>query len=404
MPRFRYTAAEETGDWVRGEEDAPSGASLLESLARRGLAVVSIEESTGSGGGLAERLRAVLKSPAARRLTFVRELASLTAAGLNTEEALAILADMPEEPDLAELAQAIRNKLRRGTTFAKSLEIDTQIFPDHMRALVAAGEASGTLPTVLTRLAEDLARQSALSAQITSALIYPVILFSVLAGVLAIIFLYVVPAFDAVFAGYERELPISTRALLSISRALTGHGVVVLLGACGIGYLAYRVLSREGTQSALARIWIRPNFAFGLGLKLASAQFCRVLSLLLANGVPLALALRLAAPTLGSSALTDSVEAAAGRVREGATLASALRKEALLSPSVLRVTAIGEETGRLAPLLHELAVKLEHDTNATLNRMVAFLVPMLTLLMGALVALVVGAILSGIMSLQRQML
>ncbi|MCW5591964.1 MAG: type II secretion system F family protein, partial [Burkholderiales bacterium] len=294
---------------------------------------------------------------------------------------------------------ALRARVMEGASLAEAMAQSPGTFPVLYRASLAAGEASGRLDTVLARLADYTESRQALRAKVILALAYPLLLTAVALAVVAGLMIWVVPQVIAVFEQAHQALPWPTRVLIALSDAVERWGAWLLLPPLLLGAgaaLAARMPSlRAGVQRRLLRLPV-----LGPLLRAADmARFARTLALLVSSAVPLLQALQIAAQVVGNVTLREAVERVAARVREGQSLALALRESGQFPPVMLRLIASGEKSGRLDSMLFDAAAQQERELDTALGVATAVLGPGVILLVGALVLFIVLAILLPIFSL-----
>jgi general secretion pathway protein F len=400
MGAFRFEAVDAEGATERGVIDAESARHARGLLRERGLvpldvvplAAQALDPRRGFVGG---RLRA------AELAVVTRQLASLLAARLPLEQALGAVVEQAERALVRERFAAVRGEVVGGQTFSQALERFPRDFPEVYRALIAAGEASGDLASVMLRLADHLETRTALAQRVGLAFTYPIIVALVAIGVIAALLAYVVPQVVGVFTQTRQTLPLLTVALIAISDALRNWGWAGLVAI---------VMLAAGARAALRSPSLRLAWhARLLGLPLAgrlihgvqTARFASTLAILSASGVPLIRALEAGARTLSNDAMRANVDDAIARVREGAPLSRALGAGGRFPPMMLHLIGSGEATGRLAEMLERAAATLSSETERRALALTTVLEPLLILVMGGIVLLVVLAVLLPIIEINQ---
>lgn len=401
MPLYRYKAAARDGETIVGEREAESREAVVRWLQDQRLVPIRAELAAGSGiapaGGLAPRPRGL---PAARQLAFVRELATLMEAELPLEDALGLMASLTKGEREKALVAGLLVRLRAGMPFSAALAEVGGFGADHL-ALVRAGETSGALGEVMGRLARSMERGHALRERVRSALIYPAILTFAALGSVILMLTVVVPSFEPLFADTGRELPAATRMLLDVSAAVKA-GALPALALLTLAGVAVGRMRRDPEQAArLDGLLLRLPLAGPLLAGIDGARFARTLGTLLGNGVALLPALELAGSALANRRLAAVVAEAGRHLRAGGRLGEQL----LAAPEWPRLAGelvrVGEETGRLPAMLGRAADILEEESGRTLERLVALITPAVTLLLGGVVAGVVVALLSAVLSVNE---
>lgn len=323
----------------------------------------------------------------------MRQLASLSAAGLTLERALMSLQDEAQTPRERTLAVSLRNEVQGGASLAAALERHPADFSDVVVACVRAGEQSGQLDVVLERLADDMEQSQLLRSKVLAASLYPAVVAGVAVLIVGFLLVYVVPQVAGVFSGQKQALPLLTRIMLWLGDATRSFGPWALLAAVALGLSAPWLLARQGWRERLDGVLLRLPLLGRLLRNYNAARFAGTLGLLLQAGLPAVRALQTSADTLHNQALRTQAQEAVRRVREGAPIALALASRPLWPTSMLTFIALGEQTGRLAPLLARSAQQLRDDVQRRALQLASLLEPALVLVMGFFVMLIVLAVL-----------
>ncbi len=392
MPAYRYEAANAAGTVASGVIDADSPRHARGLLRDRGLAPLQLSPvqdaaATGAGRTLRRRLGAAELSLA------TRQLASLLSARLPIEQALNAVVEQAERQSVRERFAAVRSEVVGGQTLAQALAKYPRDFPDVYRALVGAGEQSGDLALVMNRLADYIESRTALSQRIMLAFTYPAIVTVVAAAVIVAMLTYVVPQVVSVFSQTRQELPWLTVGLIATSDFLREWGWAILALAVG-AFVLFRITLRSPT---LRLSWDRRTLTMPVVGRLVrglnTARFASTLGILTSSGVPLIRALEAGARTLTNEALKTNVADAISRVREGSSLSRALKAGGQFPPMMIHMIASGEATGELPEMLERTAATLSQETERRTMTLTSLLEPLLILAMGAIVLVIVLAVL-----------
>lgn len=397
MPRFQYEAANASGQIQTGTLEAESSRAVRLQLHDRGLTALGVHEA-GSGAGpawLGPRLQA------ADLCWATRELASLLGARLPLEAALTATLEQAEKKAVRDALGAVREHVRGGMRLADALGQRPRDFSDIYRALISAGEDSGDLARVMERLADYLESRDSLRSKMLTALIYPSAIAFVSVCIVVFLLGYVVPQVVSAFSQARQDLPAITRAMLAASGFVRAWGWLASLALLG-AFALWRWLLREPGlrlrwHHAVLHLPLIGRYAQGVN----TARFASTLAILTDAGVPLLRALDAARQTMGNERLKACVADAMARVREGAPLASALRVQKVFPPNLVHLVASGEKTGALAPMLDRAAANLSRDLERRAARLTALLEPMMIMGMGAIVMMIVLALLLPIMEINQ---
>ena len=400
MPAFRFEAADPQGRIERGLIDADSPRHARGLLRERGLAPLEVAPLQAEAIS-AQRSLGAARLRAADLSLATRQLASLLAARLPLEQALDVVVEQAERRLVRERFAAVRSEVVAGQTFASALSAYPRDFPEVYRALVSAGEQSGDLAGVMTRLADYIEARGALVQRVALSFLYPAIVPLVASAVVIVLLTYVVPQVIDVFRQTGQALPILTRALILVSDFTREWGWAVLLVgvAAAIGWRA--ALRAPTFKLAWHTRALKLPIAGRLLSGLETARFASTLAILVASGVPLIRALEAGAQTLSNEALRHNVQDAMGRVREGVPLARALAAAGRFPPLMVHLIASGEATGALAEMLERAARSLSSETERRALALTSLLEPLLILVMGAIVLLIVLAVMLPIIEINQ---
>ena len=394
MPVYQYKALNSRGETLDGQMEAASEAEVVLRLQEQGHLPVEARPAGEGGGGRSWRTLFKPRPFSGQRLVqFTQQLATLLNAGQPLDRALTILLDLPEDEAARRTIGDIREAVRGGSPLSQALERQHGTFSRLYVNMVRAGEAGGTLQETLQRLAEYMERSRELRGKVINALIYPAILV-VMVG-LSLLFLlgYVVPQFAGMYESLDAELPFFTRVVLGVGE-LVRDWWLLLLAVPLLALLWFDRRLRNPEFRARFDEWILGTKVAGtLVARLETARLARTLGTLLRNGVPLLAALGISRNVLGNRALAADVDAAAEQVKGGSGLSPALGRGERFPRLALQMIQVGEESGALDAMLLRTADTFEQQTAQALDRMLAALVPAVTLLLAAIVMVVILAVL-----------
>lgn len=399
MPQFRYKALSAAGDQIEGVMEAASAEEVVARLQDAGNLPLDARPADEVRGGALTAMFQRAPMNGAQVLQLTQQLSTLLGAGQPLDRALQILMDLPETPQARQVIERIRDAVRGGTPLSQALEQQENVFSRLYVNMVRAGEVGGSLDDTLKRLADYLERSKALRESVINALIYPSILVAMVFGALLLLLGYVVPQFLPLFEDMDVEMPLLTKVVMAVGTAVSSYWWLFLAGAIGA-----LVLFRKRLQDPVKRegfdAWIlKRGLLGGLIARLETARLARTLGTLVRNGVPLLTSLSIARNVMGNLALSEAVEVATGEVKTGGGLALALGRSKLFPRLALQMIAVGEESGELDTMLTKVADTFDVEVKNTVDRMLAALVPAITVFMAVVVALIMMAILVPIFSL-----
>jgi general secretion pathway protein F len=377
--------------------EAANARAVRDQLRGEGLFPTAIEPAAASA---ARRSEATRLGSALLALT-TRQLATLVASGMPLDQALGAVVEQADHPAAARMLDAIREQVGACEPLAAALSRFPRTFSELYRGLVAVGGETGQLGEVLAQLADYLEARQALRSKFTTALIYPALITVIALAVIATLMLYVVPQIVAVYQQSRQALPWLTRALIATSEFIraTGWywvGAAAVL-AVGATLLLRREVWRERWQGLLLRMPVIGRVLSGLD----TARFASTLAILTGSGAPLLRALETAAGVIWARPIRRAARAAAAHVREGVTLSRSLASERVFPPLLVHLVANGEQSGQLPAMLARAAREQEEDVERRLTWLAALVQPLLIVAMGAIVLVLVLAVMLPIVSMNQ---
>lgn len=401
MGAFEYTAVDGTGRQRRGVLDGDTARQVRQTLRDRGLIPVAVAEVAEKKDGR-RPVFSFRRGISPMDLALVtRQLATLVRSAMPLEESLLAVSQQSEKPRLKSIMLGVRSRVMEGHTLAEGLADFPQAFPELYRATVAAGEQTGHLDTILERLADYAETRQQLRQRVMHALIYPTILTVLAVLIVSGLLVYVVPQVVGVFENTGQQLPALTAGLIALSDFLRAHGLLLLGILIVLFIVARRVLRRPGPRRRFHRTLLRLPIVGRLTRGINTARFTRTLSILAGSGVPVLESLRIAGEVINNIPMREAVEDTSLRVREGAPIAASLSASRLFPPMTLHLISSGEASGELETMLERAAVNQEREVDGLIATMLSILEPVLILLMGALVLIIVLAILMPIFELNE---
>jgi general secretion pathway protein F len=403
VPFFQYKAVTPAGEVQEGVLEAVSNKAAVARLQEMGFIPIRAEEA---GGAKAAGVQEAAPGLFSRRTIseqdvgiVTRELATLLRAGLPLDRSFEILINLAANPRIADLLAKIRNDVRGGAQLSKALEAQRGVFSRFYINMIRAGEAGGSLPTVLLRLAEYMERAKALRDNITASLTYPA--FLAVISVLAVVVLLgvVVPRFKPIFAGTGKAIPFMTTAVIWMGDTLRNHGWAILIGIALLVYLALRQLRDPEVRFRVDR-WLVTGYVVGpLFSRIEMARFSRTLGTLLNNGVTLVSALNIVRDTMTNAWLAEAIANVARELKEGRGLGRPMMETGRFPMLAVHMVMVGEETGRLDEMLMQVAETYDREVEVAIRKALALLQPVMIVLMAAVIGFIIIAILSAMLSI-----
>jgi general secretion pathway protein F len=400
MGAFEYTALDDRGREKRGVLEGDAARQIRQQLREQGLTPLSVEavqqrEARSRKTWLRGRISATDLA------LITRQWATLVRSGLPIDEALSTVAKQTEKSRQKSMLVAVRSRVMEGHSLAAALADFPHVFSELFRSTVAAGEQSGHLDVVLERLADYTEARQQLSQKMMLALIYPVLLTLVAVAVVILLLTYVVPQVVQVFENIGQELPLLTRGLIASSDFLQTYGIAIFGLLVLVGVVFAYFMRLPGFRFGVHRFLLAMPLIARLVRGLETARFARTFSILVASGVPVLDGMRISAQVMKNLPMREAVDAAARRVREGSGIHLALESCGYFPPMTVHLIASGEASGNLEEMLERAASGQEREMETLIAGLMGLFEPLLILSMGAIVLVIVLAILLPIFDLNQ---
>lgn len=397
MATFDYIAVDGGGRTVTGALEAADETAARGALGRRRL--MPLEVTPARMAARAERPSARGGKLTAKTLALTtRQLATLVSVS-PIEEALRTLALQADRPVVRRVLEGVHSGVLEGRPLADAMGQQGRAFPPLYRAMVSAGERSGTLQPILERLADDLERDQQVRGKVVTAMVYPAVLAVVALGVVVALMVFVVPKVVDQFDSMNQTLPLLTRIVIGLSELMRNWGWLVVLVLIGLSVGGAAALRSPAIRLRFDRWRLRAPLIGRLTRDLHGAKMARTLSTMIAAGLPVLEGLTITARTVSNRALRQATESMAEAVREGGGLSAAMRRADVFPPILVYMTASGESSGRLEPMLERAADYLEREFATFTAVMLSLLEPAVIVVMGGVVALIVLSILLPILQI-----
>lgn len=394
MPAFAWRAATPAGRTLRGVEDADNATAVERRLGERGLYALEVAPAAATAAD--DRPRGAFRGRRADVAEAVRYLATLLEAGFPLDRALAAVSRVVARRDVAGAVLDVRDRVRGGARLDEAMTAHASIFPRFAVGMVRAGERGGTLAPALERLAGQMEREQALRARLASAMVYPAVVASAGAGALGVLFAWVLPRFVALLGDTGSTIPRSTELLLGAGSFVKDWWWALLMVPVVAAALVAAARSTDEGRAAVDRALLAVPIVGGLRRKAASARLARTLSALLESGLPILGALEVAAASQADAAIAGEVLRAREDVRAGDRLAAALRRSGAFPFLFVQMVEVGEEGGRLPPMLERAAGAMEGELERGLDRLLRLVEPVMIVVFGVLVGAVALSLLQAI--------
>ena len=411
MAAYEYLALDATGKKHKGVKTGDSAKSVRNELREQGLTPLEVSpvyEADASKAGTGNKPAAV-KGKSSRRqkmsslelAVMTRQFATLLESGMPIEQSLTGLVEQADQHRIKSVLTGVRAVVVEGGSLAEGMRQFPRAFPELYTASVAAGEQTGHLESVLERLADYTEARQGLQQRISTALVYPIILTLVSISIVVGLMAYVVPKVVKVFDDTGQTLPTLTRVMIKISDFIVNYGYLLAIALLTIGFAISVALRYPGPKLAFHRFILAFPLTRRLSTSLNTSRMARTLSILIGSGVPLISAIRSSAEVVSNLVMRNGLEVTAEEVQQGASLSRSLARSKLFPPLLTQMVASGESSGRLDSMLEKSATSLEREAESRISVVVSLFEPMMILIMGAVVLVIVMAILLPIFDLNQ---
>ncbi|MGR5065946.1 type II secretion system inner membrane protein GspF [Photobacterium sp. DNB22_13_2] len=402
MAAFEYKALDAKGRQKKGVLEADTARQIRQQLRELGMIPVEVvqtreREKKKARGGF--QLRRGISTTELSLIT--RQLATLVQASMPLEECLKAVAEQSEKPRLKNMLLAVRSRVVEGYTLSDSLAEYPHIFDQLFRAMVAAGEKSGHLDTVLNRLADYTENRQKMRSKLQQAMIYPTMLTLIAIAVVAFLLATVVPKIVDQFVQMGQQLPTITEILLAASDFVQNWGLVVLLVIAAIVMLIKMALKRPDFRLKWDRWIMRLPVIGKVARGLSTSRFARTLSICTSSAIPLLEGMKVASDVMTNTWVNQQIREAADKVREGSSLRVSLEQTKIFPPMMLHMIASGERSGELEQMLTRAADNQDRDFESLVNMALGIFEPLLIVAMAGIVMFIVIATLMPIIALNN---
>jgi len=391
-----YIARDKTGKKISGIEEAISSEELVLRLQAKNLIVVNVspevkgtEEKSefASAGAGTRRMHGGLGE--ADLVMFCRQLATLLGAGVTILKSLDIICKQVSSRKLFNIVKNMMKDMEAGLSLHEAMAKHSKIFSDLWVNLVESGEASGNLAVVLNRLAGYLERNAEFKKKIISALIYPVILLCAGLGALFFLTIKIIPTFAEMFSGFNIELPLLTKILISVSVFLKSYMLAIVISLIVLIILVRRYIQTKSGRRLAETVMLRLPVVGDFFNALVVERFSSEMSTLVESGVPILYSLEITEHSVGNLIMADVVRQVKENVREGKSLSQQLERSGFFEPMVVQMVAVGEEIGELAQMFKRINQFYEDYVSTFLTRFTSMFEPIVLLFMGVLIGIMI---------------
>lgn len=409
MAAYEFQALDVAGKKHKGVKTGDSAKSVRSELRDQGLTPLEVTPVYDTDGSQSNRGAQSNRGKGSHRqkmsslelAVMTRQFATLLDSGMPIEQSLTGLVDQADQHRIKSILTGVRSTVVEGGSLADGMRQFPRAFPELYTASVAAGEQTGHLESVLERLADFTEARQGLQQRISTALVYPIILTLVSIAIVVGLMAYVVPKVVKVFDDTGQTLPTLTKVMISISDFIVNYGYLLAIAVLLAGFAISVALRYPGPTLTFHRFILAFPLTRRLSTSLNTSRMARTLSILIGSGVPLISAIRSSSEVVTNLVMRKGLEVTAEEVQQGASLSRSLARSKLFPPLLIQMVASGESSGRLDSMLEKSATSLEREAEARISVVVSLFEPMMILIMGAVVLIIVMAILLPIFDLNQ---
>ena len=386
MAKFKYRIMNSDGEKINGNYEANSKEEVIDYISGNGyypLLVKELVESKNIEFAFNEKVK--LKDLS----IFCRQFYTMLDAGVPILTCLKILSDQIQNKKLKEAIVKVNEDVETGEVLSDAMRKHKDVFPDLLVSLTASGEASGSLDSVMLRMATHYEKENKINNKVKNAMIYPIVLGFVSVVAVTIILVYVMPTFMQIFEESGTQLPWSTKFLLGLSSGIQNNWIVMLFVLI-IAILGLRIFLRS-EQGILvsSKLKLKLPILKKLNEMIIVSRFTRTLSILMASGLSLIKALEIVSEVVGNKIVENAMIKIKDSVMRGDSLYSSMKESNMFPPMLYSMIKVGEETGSLDDILNKTADFYDEELETTIQTSVALLEPILIVIMGLIIAFIV---------------
>lgn len=386
MAEFDYQGVNKAGKRVKGKIDAPNEGELRMILRSQGIRPLRISKAGVFNSDIATLLGGGLRNvPVEEVVTFTRQLQVLIASGIPLVQGLEILQGQLGASALKTIVLAVKEKISQGSYLWEGLSLYPNVFPKLYVALIRAGEASGSIDQMLKRLSRYLEDGERLRKMVKSAMMYPIIVMSIGAGVVSLMLIFVIPKFEEMLKGSNQSLPLPTQLVITSSHFLVNNIVYIAGAFLAIGYTVRRYVRSPEGRSLLDRVIFRMPLFGPMAQKSGIARFSRTLNTLLSSGLNLIDAIDICKATVDNAVIEAAVAKIRSEVEAGKTLGMVIGKLDAFPKMAVQMISVGESTGNLDKMLEKVADFYESEVETLVGGITKLIEPLVLVFLGGTV-------------------
>lgn len=401
MPQFNYVSVSREGRQLSGIMAAPNREEAINELRKNGGRPLLLHEVKAKKQGLSFKNKAKLKD----LVVFSRELSTMISAGVPLPRSLETLADQAENKYFKEVILNVHHDVESGIALGDAMSKHPKVFSEVYVNMVRAGESGGILDDIMKRLATQVEKDASIRHKIKGAMAYPLVILTVTILAFFAIMLFIMPKISKIITdlgGADAQLPVYTRAMLSVSSFIKGN-ILFILVAAALGIFLFRryISTNKGKYWWHGLLLRAPIFGKVIG-KIVIARFARTFSSLMGAGVSVLDALEVTGKAVGNKVIQRELETVAKNVRNGQSLGKQLLAAPHFPPIVGQMMQVGEETGKIDEILVKVADFYEEEVDTVVDSLASIIEPLMIVLLGGLVGMIAASVMGPIAGLSKQ--
>ncbi len=394
LKNYVYVAKDTSGRPIKGTIAAESEQELVNIVQDKNLFLVSYKES------LTRESDGTYKFSTKDLAFNCRQLSAMLSSGLTLVKALDILYKEQTNQKAKDCWRDIYEDVQKGQSFSEALNLRGGSFPVIFRTMVAAGESSGTLDTVMTRMSDHFAKENKMHNKVKGALMYPIILMSLSIVIVIGLFTFVMPVFFGMFG--DSELPPLTQAMMNFSNFLRDRWYVVAFFAIVIVITLIYSLKTPAARLKLDKLIIKSKLVGKLVVKVYTGRFARTLSSLYSSGIPMVECLERSSAVLGNRYINEEFKQVVDDVKQGESLSVSIQKTGIFESMFCSIIYVGEESGALDDILVKTADYYEEEADSAISKLVSMIEPLMIIILGAVIGTIIVSILPAMTNMYNQ--
>lgn len=399
MSEYRYRAKDMKGRVYAGVLEADGFPAFYHALREEGKYCIRVQE-VGANPLDITLGRRQLKM---RELSVLcRQFSTMLNSGVSVIKCLDVLYQQTEHKHVKAVILDVYDAVQRGESLSRAMEMRRDAFPELLLNMVAAGEASGTLDTVMSRMADQYEREGRMQNQIRQALIYPAFLLVMSLAVVAFLLTFILPTFLNMYGQFGGSLPATTRVLLSVSHALTAYWYLILIILLALGIGIHLLMKNEAVRRGWDAFRLRVPVFGRITTVLESARFTRTLASLFSSGLPIIQSIEIVARVIRNTHIRSGLLRANEDIRRGVSISESVRKLRIFPTMLSSMMRVGEESGNMDGILNKTAAYYDEEADAAIRRLISLIEPVMIVVLALIVGFIIVSVITPIYGLYSQ--